>query len=220
VVRDGFYYGGAFAAAAVVVALLTGWPWAIPLVAIGAFTMFFFRDPERVIPSDPQLIVSPADGTVTAIENLPAESGFATRISIFLSVFDVHVNRAPVSGTIRGIDYRKGRFTNALRASSAVENEQNVVRIEGEQRPVVFAQIAGAIARRIVFRPKLGDHVERGQRVGLIKFGSRVDVLLSAGSDIIVRRGQHVKGGSSVLARTAVAAHSKSTAHVNTGVHA
>jgi phosphatidylserine decarboxylase len=212
VVRDGIYYGIGFALGAVVVALALGWPWALPLCVLGGFIIFFFRDPERTVPADPALVVSPADGRVTAIETLAPGAEFGKRISIFLSIFDVHVNRAPVSGTVREIDYRRGRFTNALRANSAVNNEQNVVRIEGEQPPVTFAQIAGAIARRIVFHPKVGDHVERGQRVGLIKFGSRVDVLLSGDSEVLVARGQHVSGGCSALARVPVRREKSSVA--------
>jgi phosphatidylserine decarboxylase len=219
VVRDGIYYGAGFAAAAIVVAWLAGWPWAVPLIALGAFIVFFFRDPERQIPPDAQLLVSPADGKVTTIERLPAGSAYGQRISIFLSVFDVHVNRAPVAGTVAEINYCRGKFGNAMRDTCAVENERNIVRIDADQ-PVAFAQIAGAIARRIVFWPKLGDRLERGQRVGLIKFGSRVDVWLPDDAEVLVTRGQHVKGGSSALARLRLTPTRASSLNVNFGVHA
>jgi phosphatidylserine decarboxylase len=138
------------------------------------------------------------------------------RISIFLNVFDVHVNRSPVSGVIRSVQYHKGKFLNAMNAASAELNEQNVVTVEGEGQVVVFKQIAGLLARRIVFDKKVGDRVERGERVGLIKFGSRVDVLLDASAALEVKVGDRVKGGSSVLAylnaeRTLVAGSAERT---------
>jgi phosphatidylserine decarboxylase len=123
-----------------------------------------------------------------------------TRISIFLSVFDVHVNRSPISGIIRDIRYQRGKFLNAMNAASAEHNEQNVVTVEGEGHTVVFKQIAGLLARRIVFNKKVGDHLQRGERVGLIKFGSRVDVFLPASASLEIKVGNRVKGGASVLA--------------------
>jgi phosphatidylserine decarboxylase len=123
-----------------------------------------------------------------------------TRISIFLSVFNVHVNRSPITGTIREIRYQRGKYLNAMNRASAEENEQNIVTVEGDGQTVVFKQIAGLLARRIVFHPKVGDRLERGQRVGLIKFGSRVDVLLDASATLQVKVGDRVKGGASVLA--------------------
>jgi phosphatidylserine decarboxylase len=122
------------------------------------------------------------------------------RVSIFLNVFDVHVNRSPISGTVRAVRYQKGKFVNAMNAASADQNEQNVVTVEGEGQSVVFKQIAGLLARRIVFNKKVGDPVERGERVGLIKFGSRVDVLLDTSATVVVKVGDRVKGGSSILA--------------------
>ena len=123
-----------------------------------------------------------------------------TRISIFLNVFNVHVNRSPIAGVITDVNYKRGKFGNAMGAISAEENEQNVVTVRGDTGTVVFKQIAGLIARRIVFNKKVGDHVARGERVGLIKFGSRVDVIFPAGAEVKVKVGDHVAGGSSVLA--------------------
>jgi phosphatidylserine decarboxylase len=127
------------------------------------------------------------------------------RISIFLSVFDVHVNRSPIAGVIRDVRYRRGKFLNAMGANSAEENEQNIVTVEGDGRTVIFKQIAGLIARRIVFNFKVGDHVACGERVGLIKFGSRVDVLFDRDAAIQVKSGDRVKGGATVLALLPVA---------------
>lgn len=204
-VRDGIYY----ALGMLVVAALLWWlaapGWAaIPLLA-AAFFLWFFRDPERVIPDAPGLIVSPADGKVTDVSPFQLDGKPCTRISIFLSVFDVHVNRSPVAGVIRKIEYHEGRFANAMSAASAEDNEQNVVTVEGQGMTVVFKQIAGLLARRIVFNYKIGDTLARGQRVGLIKFGSRTDVIFPAPSSLSVKPGDRVKGGSSILARVEVA---------------
>jgi phosphatidylserine decarboxylase len=137
---------------------------------------------------------------VTDVSPVTLDGVARARISIFLSVFDVHVNRSPIAGLIRDVRYQRGKFLNAMGANSAEENEQNIVTVEGDGRTVVFKQIAGLIARRIVFDLKPGDHVARGQRVGLIKFGSRVDVLLDSDASLQVKRGDRVKGGASVLA--------------------
>src|SRR4051812_25001848 len=204
-VRDGIYYGLGMLLAAALLAWLAG-PWfALPALAFAAFFLWFFRDPERPIPQEPGAIVSPADGKVTAVANLVQDGVIRQRISIFLNVFDVHVNRAPIAGAITEVEYRRGRFGNAMGAISADENEQNIVTMEGEGQRVVFKQIAGLLARRIVFTPKPGDRLARGQRVGMIKFGSRVDVLLEAGSEVAVKIGDRVRGGSSVIARAPVA---------------
>lgn len=200
-IRDGIYYGLGLGGAGVAAWLLLGWPWSLPFWTLAAFTAWFFRNPERTAPADPSLVVAPADGRVTAVEALPAGGAFATRISIFLSIFDVHVNRTPIAGRVTAITYHPGRFLNALNAASATLNERNEVRVEGAQGAVVFVQIAGLIARRIVFWPPLGAELQRGQRVGLIKFGSRVDVYLAAAATLQVRVGDRVKGGSSGLAR-------------------
>ncbi len=206
VIRDGLYYAGGLLAAAALIAWLLGWPWCLPVLLLALFVLYFFRNPLRTPPSDPDLVVSPADGKVTAVEALPPGQEFATRISIFLSVFDVHVNRSPVAGRVTQVEYKKGQFLNALKPESAVENEQNLVRLEGERPPVAFIQIAGLIARRIVFWPQPGQNVARGELVGLIKFGSRVDVYLPPQAEVLVRVGQRVAGATSPLARLAVPA--------------
>jgi len=199
-VRDGYFYGAGCVLAAAVLVWLTAWPYAIPVLLLGAFFLWFFRDPERAIPQTTGAVVSPADGKVTHVSTVTIDGKPRSRISIFLSVFDVHVNRSPIEGVIRDVRYQRGKFLNAMGANSAEENEQNVVTVEGEGRTVVFKQIAGLLARRIVFNLNIGDHVARGQRVGLIKFGSRVDVLLDADANIQVKPGNRVKGGASVLA--------------------
>ena len=199
-VRDGYFYALALIAAAV----LTGWlarpAWAVVPLALAMFFLWFFRDPERVIPDSPGAIVSPGDGKITNASVITVDGVKQTRISIFLSVFDVHVNRSPVSGVVREIRYQRGRFLNAMNQTSAEQNEQNIVHVEGDGQVVVFKQIAGLLARRIVFYPKVGDRLERGQRVGLIKFGSRVDVLFDAAALLQVKVGDRVRGGSSILA--------------------
>lgn len=197
-VRDGYFYGLGFAIVSAIVwaATRSYWFFWIPLI-FAAFFLWFFRDPEREIPEAPGLIVSPADGKVTAIESV---RGRQRRISIFLSVFDVHVNRAPIAGNIQTVSYRKGKFLNALNPESATLNEQNLVQVAGELCNVDFCQIAGLLARRIVFSKKVGDWVHRGERVGLIKFGSRVDVTFPITCEVQVKVGERVHGGSSVLA--------------------
>ncbi len=201
-VRDGIYYALALVAVGALIAWLTGtWWWAIPLLLLAAFFLWFFRDPERKVPAGAGLVVSPADGKVTAIGRVSTLEGERIRLSIFLSVFDVHVNRSPVGGTIRSKEYREGVFMNAMNPRSASSNEQNVVEMESEDGyEVGFSQIAGLLARRIVFTKRVGDRLQRGERVGLIKFGSRVDVFLPRESDLRVKVGNRVKGGASVLA--------------------
>ena len=169
-------------------------------VLLALFFLWFFRDPNRRVPSEPGQIVSPADGLVTEAEWIELPSGSRLRLSIFLNVFDVHVNRSPVSGTVRLVEYRKGQFMNAMNAESVLNNEQTLVVIDAGGYEVGFKQIAGLLARRIICNVKKGDRVERGQRVGLIKFGSRVDVLLPAEALLQVKTGSRVFGGSTVLA--------------------
>jgi phosphatidylserine decarboxylase len=214
-VRDGYFYGAGCLLAAVIVAWLAAWPYAIPVLLLGAFCLWFFRDPERQIPAAGGVvpIVSPGDGKVTDVSVVASDGASGgtsvgtsrNRISIFLSVFDVHVNRSPIAGVIRDVRYQRGKFLNAMGAHSAEENEQNIVTVEGDGRTVIFKQIAGLIARRIVFNFKVGDHVACGQRVGLIKFGSRVDVLFDRDAAIHVKQGDRVKGGATVLALLPVA---------------
>ncbi|HYL12369.1 MAG TPA: phosphatidylserine decarboxylase [Terriglobales bacterium] len=199
-VRDGYYCAAFLLAAALLIGWLAGAPWAVPCLLLAAFFLWFFRDPEREVPDIPGAIVSPADGKVTDISTVVVNDSSWTRISIFLSVFDVHVNRSPVAGTIRDVRYQRGKFLNAMSDLCADQNEQNIVTVEGEHHTVVFKQIAGLLARRIVFTKKVGDVVRRGERVGLIKFGSRTDVLFASGSRLAVSPGDKVKGGSSILA--------------------
>jgi phosphatidylserine decarboxylase len=204
-VRDGYIYGLSLLAVAIVLAWATGnWAWSIAPVLLAAFFLWFFRDPERTIPTGPGLIVSPGDGLVTETAAIATPEGPRQRISIFLSVFDVHVNRSPIAGVLTGVRYQKGQYLNAMNPASADRNEQNIAMVRGEDGvEITFKQIAGLLARRIVFKLREGDTVERGQRVGLIKFGSRVNVLLPAQAELRVRVGQRVKGGESVLATMA-----------------
>lgn len=204
-VRDGYIYGLSLLAVAAVLRWFTGdWAWGIAPLALAAFFLWFFRDPPRKIPAGAGLIVAPGDGKVTETASIETLDGPRQRISIFLSVFDVHVNRAPIAGVLSSISYQKGKYLNAMNPDSAVRNEQNVVTVRGAGPDagveVTFKQIAGLLARRIVFRPRQGDAVERGQRVGLIKFGSRIDVVIPARAVLRVKVGDRVKGGSSVLA--------------------
>lgn len=173
-------------------------PGVVSLV-LGLMVLNFFRDPERQIPPDPEAVVSPADGRVVQMVADEFEGRPAERVSIFMSPFDVHVNRSPIAGTIRGVSYRKGRFRVASQARASVENEQNVFTLEGAQGTVVVKQIAGLLARRIVFWKAPGDALARGERVGLIKFGSRVDVLVEPGVQWRVKVGDRVRAGSSIL---------------------
>ena len=170
-------------------------------VLLGVFVLYFFRDPERQIPSEVGAVVSPADGHVLEIVDEALDGVAGKRITIFLSVFDVHVNRVPVAGEITSVEYRPGRFYAAMRKRASVENEQNVITVATLSGDIVFKQIAGAIARRVICWKNVGDHVALGERVGMIRFGSRVDVWLPDDSQIVVRRGQRVFGGSSILAK-------------------
>lgn len=200
-VRDGYFYALGLLLVAVVLWKVAGSAAlaALPVV-LAIFFLWFFRDPPRSVPSSPGTLVSPADGKVTEAEWIETPSGSRLRLSIFLNVFDVHVNRSPVEGTVTQVSYKKGLFLNAMRADSNVLNENNVVVIEGEGFSIQVKQVAGLLARRIVCWVKPGDTIGRGQRFGLIKFGSRVDVLMPADAVLRVRVGDRVKGGSSVLA--------------------
>jgi phosphatidylserine decarboxylase len=196
-VRDGIYYALALSAGGALIAYLSGPGPASPLFVLAAFCLYFFRDPDREVPSG-AVAVSPADGKVVGVTR---ESAACTRISIFLNIFDVHVNRTPISGKITQVKYRKGRFLVASKVEASSQNEQNTITVEGDGVRVIFSQIAGLIARRIVFSKKLGDTVTAGERIGLIKFGSRVDVELGPEWEIVVQPGVHVSAGSSVIAR-------------------
>jgi phosphatidylserine decarboxylase len=202
VVRDGLLYSCALLFLGVFAAYWGGLAWGVPAWLLAAFVLYFFRDPERTIPTG-DVVVSPADGKVVDVRESTLDGQKAWKISIFLSVFDVHVNRAPLAGTIRSITYQPGRFLMAFRPEASLQNEQNTVAVQGERHTITFKQIAGILARRIVFNKKLGEHVALGERVGLIKFGSRVDVILPFDVPPAVVVGDRVQGGSSILARIA-----------------
>lgn len=198
-VRDGYLYALPLIAVGLLIAWMGNVALALPAYLLAVFFLWFFRDPERTISSDPSAIVSPADGKVTDISLHMIDGTARMRISIFLNVFNVHVNRSPISGVIRDVAYKKGQYLNAMNPASAEMNEQNSVTVEGEGQRVEFKQIAGLLARRIVFNKKIGDRVARGERVGLIKFGSRVDILVDPSTKLQIQVGDHVKGGSTVL---------------------
>ena len=216
-VRDGYLYALPLIAAGLLIAWMGSLLFALPAFLLAAFFLWFFRDPERTISSDPSAIVSPADGKVTDISLHTIDGTARMRISIFLNVFNVHVNRSPISGVIRNVAYKKGQYLNAMNPASAEMNEQNVVTVAGDGQTVEFKQIAGLLARRIVFNKKVGDQVARGERVGLIKFGSRVDILLDPSAKLQIQVGDHVKGGSSVLGYFLVAGNLMETAGTQTG---
>jgi phosphatidylserine decarboxylase len=198
-VRDGIYYALGLTAGGAIITYLVG-PWfGLPLYLVGAFCAYFFRDPERLTPAG-DVAVSPADGKVVAVV---AENPKETRVSIFLNIFDVHVNRMPISGVIADVQYQKGLFLVASREAASEKNEQNTVTVQGDGTRVVFKQIAGLIARRIIFTKKKGDFVNAGERVGLIKFGSRVDVIFGPEWVLDVRPGMRVTAGATILARRA-----------------
>jgi phosphatidylserine decarboxylase len=207
-VKEGYYFGlpplvltgVAFLAHWIVAAIL--------LLCLAAFVFYFFRDPERVIPSDPGAVVSPADGRIVVVIDEEYAGRPGKRISIFLAIWNVHVNRSPAAGTILTMDYRPGKFLAAMMARASTENEQNVISLSTASGEMVFKQIAGLIARRVVCWKKVGDRVQRGERIGLVRFGSRVDLWVPRDAEILVALGDNVKGGSSVLARWAVPAGS------------
>lgn len=194
-----------------VICLLLGWLvapafyWvAGSLLFLAAFVAFFFRDPERDVSIDEKTVVSPADGLIVVLKPVdPNNNQAGTLISIFLSIFDVHVNRSPLAGAITSYDYRPGKFLVASAQRASVENEQTVITVENRYVKVVFKQIAGLIARRIVFWKKVGETIKLGERVGYIKFGSRVDVILPPQVKVMVRKGQRTKGGVTILGKVA-----------------
>ena len=196
IVPDGIYYAGALTVAGCLFAYFVQ-PWiAVPFLILAAFCLYFFRDPERRAPSSEDLL-APADGTVVAVRQLSPDE---TRISIFLNIFNVHVNRTPIPGTVREVLYQKGKFLVASHEAASLENEQNTLIIDSAHGPVVCRQIAGLIARRIVCYKQAGDPVSAGERIGYIKFGSRVDVVFGPQWRAGVRVGNKVKAGVSVLA--------------------
>jgi phosphatidylserine decarboxylase len=200
-VKEGYKFGvPPLVVGAICIAL--GWKWLAAIVIfIGLFIFYFFRDPDRAIPTEPGAVVSPADGHVVEIAEEPLDSRPGRRISIFLSIWDVHIQRSPGAGRIAGVVYRPGRFYAALRARASTENEQNVISLDTPRGRLVFKQIAGVIARRVICWKHEGETVALGDRVGMIRFGSRVDIWLPAETQVVARRGQQVKGGESILAK-------------------
>jgi phosphatidylserine decarboxylase len=200
-VRDGLLYGLALLVVATIVWFTTHFTVLVAIpVLLALFFMWFFRDPGRTVPGGEGLVVSPADGKVQEAEWIETNSGSRIRVTIFLNVFDVHVNRVPIGGTVTVVEYREGQFLNAMNQESSLSNEQTLITIDNGAYQISFKQIAGLLARRIVCNLKVGDRVERGQRMGLIKFGSRTDILLPATAELRVKKGMRVKGGSSVIA--------------------
>jgi phosphatidylserine decarboxylase len=197
-VLDGILYAIGSIGAGLLVAWLTVPLAATPFFVFAIFCLYFFRDPDREIPSG-AVAVSPADGKVMAL--VPDPGTGTVRLSIFLNVFDVHVNRTPIGGVIKDVQYKKGQFLVASREIASAENEQNTVTVEGDGTRVIFKQIAGLIARRIVFNKKPGDTVAKGERIGLMKFGSRMDVIFGPEWEVLVKPGERVTAGSTIIAR-------------------
>ena len=200
-VKEGYYFGVPPLVLGGVLFLAHWNVLAIALVLLALFIFSFFRDPQRVIPAEVGAVVSPGDGRVVVVTDEEYAGRPGKRVSIFLAVWNVHVNRAPAEGTITKMEYRPGKFLAAMRERASVENEQNVFTLSTDAGEMVFKQIAGLIARRVVSWKKQGERVHRGERIGLVRFGSRVDVWLPKDAEILVKLGQNVKGGSSVLAR-------------------
>jgi phosphatidylserine decarboxylase len=200
-VKEGYYFGLPPLALAAVLFLLKLPVAAGVLLFLALFVFSFFRDPERVIPSEPGTVVSPADGRVVVITDEEFAGRRGKRVSIFLAIWNVHVNRSPAAGKITKMEYRHGKFLAAMLERASLENEQNVFTLSTEEGEIVFKQIAGLIARRVVSWKKAGESVGRGERIGLVRFGSRMDVWLPEEAEIAVKVGENVKGGSSVIAR-------------------
>ncbi len=203
-VREGYWFGlPPLLIGLIVLPFGRGWVLAIGIVFVllGLFVFSFFRDPDRSIPTERGLIVAPADGRVVVVKEESQRGRAGKRISIFLAIWNVHVNRAPASGTITQLNYKPGKFLAAWDDNASLQNEQNVFTQATEHGEIVYKQIAGLIARRVVAWKKAGDVVARGERIGLVRFGSRVDLWLPQEAEILVKVGENVKGGSSVLAR-------------------
>ena len=200
-VKEGYFFGLPLLALSGGSFLLRWNVSAVVLALLALFVFSFFRDPDRLIPAEPGCVVSPADGRVVVVMEEENAGRPGQRVSIFLAIWNVHVNRAPASGTIAKMDYRPGKFLAAMRERASFENEQNVFTLSTESGEMVFKQIAGLIARRVVSWKRAGEQVMRGERIGLVRFGSRVDVWLPKGAEILVKVGENVKGGASVIAR-------------------
>jgi phosphatidylserine decarboxylase len=210
-VKEGYYFGVPPLLLGGLATLFHWWILGSVLIALGLFCLSFFRDPERVIPDDPSAIVSPADGRVVVITDESNAGRPGTRISIFLAIWNVHVNRSPAAGVITKLDYRPGKFLAAWDAEASTQNEQNIFTLATPAGNIEFKQIAGLVARRVVSWKKPQDVVTRGERVGLVRFGSRVDLWIPQGSELLVKVGDTVYGGSSTLARWPVASRMSRT---------
>lgn len=201
IVREGFPYILVPALLSIILLALSYWYVAISFVLLTAFMAYFFRDPKRNPPDDPNVVVSPADGKVTRVSELaPGQGNSSTLISIFLSPLDVHINRSPIAGKITDVSYTKGKFLIATDERASLVNEQNALTIEGNIT-VVCKQIAGILARRIVCWKHQGEVVALGERFGLIKFSSRTDVILPESVEVLVTTGMRVKGGTTIIGR-------------------
>lgn len=199
-VKEGYYFGLPLLLLGAAAYLFEWAVAAVVCVCLAIFVFSFFRDPERVIPSDPGAVVSPADGRIVVVTDEENAGRPGKRISIFLAIWNVHVNRAPAGGVISKLEYKPGKFLAAMREQASVVNEQNVFTLSTDAGEMVFKQIAGLIARRVVSWKKAGERVARGERIGLVRFGSRADVWVPQDAEILVKLGDHVKGGASVLA--------------------
>jgi phosphatidylserine decarboxylase len=196
-VKEGYPFVGATLLIAIIFAFFQIWVGVAIFGLLTLFMAYFFRNPKRTIPTEPDIIVSPADGRVTRVE----ENEQGKLISIFLSPLDVHVNRSPIEGKVTRIDYVFGKKMPATSDNASLINERNSLLIEGEKITVVCTQIAGIVARRIVCWSKVGDYLERGQLFGLIKFSSRTDLQMPANVDVLVKVDDKVKGGETIIAR-------------------
>lgn len=196
-VKDGIPFVLVPAITAVMFGLFQIWLGVVVFVALAIFMAFFFRDPSRQVPTDPNIVVSAADGRVTRIE----ERDDGRLVSVFLSPFDVHINRSPIAGRVVDITYTPGRKSPATSDHASIQNERNALTICNGSLRVVCTQIAGILARRIVCWPVVGEHLERGQKFGLIKFSSRTDLLLPLDCEIQVKVGERVRGGETIIAR-------------------
>jgi len=203
-VKEGYWFGlPPLVVGLVLLALRTPVSYAVGglLIFLALFVFYFFRNPNRDIPMEAGVVVSPADGRVVVVKDEENRGRAGKRVSIFLAIWNVHVNRSPAAGTIKQLDYKPGKFLAAWAEKASLENEQNVFTLSSEYGEIVFKQIAGWVARRVVSWKKAGDTVGRGELVGLVRFGSRVDLWLPEGAEIVVKVGDNVKGGSGVIAR-------------------
>jgi phosphatidylserine decarboxylase len=199
-VRDGIPFVVVPLLAAVIPVPFGYWPLAIPFLFLAGFMAYFFRDPRRSIPLEPGIVVAPADGRVTIVRQADSEN-HESLVSIFLSPLDVHINRAPIEGEIVDVTYKTGKFLMATRADSSLLNEQNSLTIKGAELTVTCTQIAGILARRIVCWKRRGERVKCGEPFGMIKFGSRTDLLMPPQVEIIVHEGMHVRGGETIIGK-------------------